>query len=45
VDLGAVAVQPADRVAEGLGRFDLVEAEQPPELAGSVHFVGISMET
>jgi hypothetical protein len=44
VDLGAVAVQPPDRVAESLGRFDLVEAEERPELDRSVHLLGRDLD-
>src|SRR5689334_11656936 len=39
VDLGAVALEPADRVSERLGRLDLLEADEAPELDGAVGLI------
>jgi hypothetical protein len=40
VDLGAVALEPADRVAEHVGRGDLLEAKQSPELDRAIGLAG-----
>ena len=39
VDLGALALQPADGVAEHVGRRDLLEAEQAPELNRAIGLI------
>jgi hypothetical protein len=39
VDLGAIALQPADRVPERLGRVDLLEAKQASELDRAIGLV------
>jgi hypothetical protein len=40
VDLGAVALEPPNRIAKWLGRVDLTEAEKAPELDRSIRLIG-----
>jgi hypothetical protein len=44
VDLGPVSLQPADRVSEHVGGWDLLEAEQPPELDRAVGLLRRDLE-
>jgi hypothetical protein len=44
VDLRSPSLQPADRAAEWLGRIDLLESEEPPELNGAVSLLRGNLE-
>jgi len=44
VDLGPLSLQPAHRISERLGRVDLLEAEQRPELDRAISLLRRNLE-